>query len=116
MPINPNLNSLAYFEAVARTGRVSLAAAELGVSAAAVSQQLKQLEEQWGVRLFRRKDRRLSLTIDGELLFQTTTSAFRMISRRPLGSSAPAQQPSADDALQPQFRGPLAYTAPQELP
>ncbi|MDW9449594.1 LysR family transcriptional regulator [Sinorhizobium meliloti] len=79
MPINPNLNSLAYFEAVARTGRVSLAAAELGVSAAAVSQQLKQLEEQWGVRLFRRKDRRLSLTIDGELLFQTTTSAFRMI-------------------------------------
>lgn len=79
MPINPNLNSLAYFEAVARTGRVSLAAAELGVSAAAVSQQLKQLEEQWGVRLFRRKDRRLTLTLDGEMLFQATTSAFRMI-------------------------------------
>ncbi|WLS10776.1 LysR substrate-binding domain-containing protein (plasmid) [Shinella sumterensis] len=79
MAINPNLNSLAYFEAVARTGRVSLAAAELGVSAAAVSQQLKQLEEQWGVRLFRRKDRRLSLTLDGETLFQATTNAFRMI-------------------------------------
>lgn len=79
MAISPNLNSLAYFEAVARTGRVSLAAEELGVSAAAVSQQIKQLEEQWGVRLFRRKDRRLSLTIDGEMLFQTTTTAFRMI-------------------------------------
>lgn len=79
MPINPNLNSLAYFEAVARTGRVSLAAAELGVSAAAVSQQLKQLEEQWGVRLFRRDNRRLTLTIDGEMLFQATTTAFRMI-------------------------------------
>jgi DNA-binding transcriptional LysR family regulator len=79
LPINPNLNSLAYFEAVARTGRVSLAAEELGVSAAAVSQQLKQLEEQWGVKLFRRTDRRLTLTIDGEMLFQTTTTAFRMI-------------------------------------
>ncbi|YBV93982.1 LysR substrate-binding domain-containing protein (plasmid) [Phyllobacteriaceae bacterium JZ32] len=79
MPINPNLNTLAYFEAVARTGRVSLAAAELGVSTAAVSQQLKQLEEQWGVRLFRRNNRRLALTIDGEMLFQTTTMAFRMI-------------------------------------
>jgi LysR family transcriptional regulator, glycine cleavage system transcriptional activator len=79
LPINPNLNSLAYFEAVARTGRVSLAAVELGVSAAAVSQQLKQLEEQWGVRLFKREDRRLTLTIDGEMLFQTTTTAFRMI-------------------------------------
>ncbi|WJS85127.1 LysR substrate-binding domain-containing protein [Paracoccus sp. TOH] len=79
MPLNPNLNSLAYFEAVARTGRVTLAAAELGVSTAAVSQQLKQLEEQWGVRLFRRQDRRLTLTLDGEMLFQTTTAAFRMI-------------------------------------
>ncbi len=79
MPISPNLNSLAYFEAVARTGRVSLAAAELGVSTAAVSQQLKQLEEQWGVLLFKRNDRRLTLTIDGEMLFQTTTTAFRMI-------------------------------------
>lgn len=79
MPLNPNLNTLAYFEAVARTGRVTDAAAELGVSTAAVSQQLKQLEEQWGVRLFRRNDRRLSLTQDGEMLFQTTTAAFRMI-------------------------------------
>ncbi|MEI4487419.1 LysR family transcriptional regulator [Frigidibacter sp. MR17.14] len=79
MPISPNLNCLAYFEAVARTGRVSLAAAELGVSPAAVSQQLRQLEEQWGVRLFRRTDRKLTLTLDGERLFQTTTAAFRMI-------------------------------------
>lgn len=79
MPLNPNLNSLAYFEAVARTGRVTDAAVELGVSTAAVSQQLRQLEEQWGVKLFRRQDRRLSLTLDGEMLFQSTTAAFRMI-------------------------------------
>ncbi|WKL25604.1 LysR family transcriptional regulator [Sinorhizobium meliloti] len=77
---------------------------------------MKQLEEQWGVRLFRRKDRRLSLTIDGELLFPDDDECFPDDPRRPLGSSAPAQQPSADDALQPQFRGPLAYAAPQELP
>jgi len=79
VPISPNLNSLAYFEAVARTGRVTLAAEELGVSSAAVSQQLKQLEEKWGVRLFRRKARRLTLTLDGEMLFQATSNAFRMI-------------------------------------
>ena len=77
--VSINLNSLAYFEAVARTGRVSLAAEELGVSPAAVSQQLKQLEEQWGVRLFRRQSRRLTLTLDGEMLFQATSGAFRMI-------------------------------------
>ncbi|MBR3371295.1 MAG: LysR family transcriptional regulator [Rhodobacteraceae bacterium] len=79
MALHPNLNSLAYFEAVARLGRVTLAATELGVSSAAISQQLKALEEQYGVLLFRRENRRLTLTLDGEMLFQATTSALQMI-------------------------------------
>lgn len=79
MALHPNLNSLAYFEAVARLGRVTVAAAELGVSPAAVSQQLKTIEEQYGVRLFQRDKRRLALTLDGEILFQTATSALQLI-------------------------------------
>lgn len=74
-----NLNGMLYFEAVARHGRVSKAAEELGVSPSAVSQQIKLLEQQFGVRLFRRDKRLLSLTIDGERLYQTTSAAFRMI-------------------------------------
>ncbi len=74
-----NLNAMNYFEAVARLGGVSKAAEELGVSPSAVSQQIRQLEQQFGVRLFRREKRRLLLTLDGERLFQTTTQAFRMM-------------------------------------
>ncbi|AUJ65702.1 transcriptional regulator (plasmid) [Aestuarium zhoushanense] len=74
-----NLNAMNYFEAVARLGGVSKAAEELGVSPSAVSQQIRQIEQQFGVRLFRREKRRLLLTLDGERLFQTTTQAFRMM-------------------------------------
>lgn len=71
-----NLKATEYFEAVARLGTVTRAAEELGVSPSAVSQQIKLLEEQFGVRLFRREKRRLVLTLDGDRLFQTTTQAF----------------------------------------
>jgi len=74
-----NLNGMLYFEVVARHGRVSKAAEEIGVSASAVSQQIKLLEQQYGVRLFRRDKRQLSLTLDGERLYQTASVAFRMI-------------------------------------
>src|SRR5690625_1528891 len=74
-----NLRATEYFEAVARLGTVTKAAVELGVSPSAVSQQIRLLEEQFGVRLFRREKRRLVLTLDGDRLFQTTTQAFRAI-------------------------------------
>lgn len=73
------LNGMIYFEAVARRGQISKAAEELEVSASAVSQQIKLLEQRLGVRLFRRDNRRLSLTLDGEHLFQTTVAAFSTI-------------------------------------
>lgn len=74
-----NIRATEHFEAVARLGTVTKAAAELGVSPSAVSQQLRLLESQFGVRLFRREKRRLVLTLDGDRLFQTTTQAFSAI-------------------------------------
>lgn len=71
-----NLKATEYFEAVARLGGVSKAAAELGVSPSAVSQQIRLLESQLGVRLFKREKRRLILTLDGDRMYQTTTQAF----------------------------------------
>lgn len=71
-----NLKATEYFEAAARLGTVTRAAAELGVSPSAVSQQIKLLETQFGVMLFRREKRRLKLTLDGDRLYQTTTQAF----------------------------------------
>ncbi|AUH32240.1 LysR substrate-binding domain-containing protein [Paracoccus tegillarcae] len=74
-----NLNSMAYFEAVARLGQVAKAAAELGVSPSAVSQQVRAIEQQFGVKLFRREGRRLILTMDGERLYRAATQAFHAL-------------------------------------
>lgn len=71
-----NLKATEYFEAAARLGTVTKAAEELGVSPSAVSQQIKLLETQFGVLLFRREKQRLKLTLDGDRLYQTTTQAF----------------------------------------
>lgn len=73
---NINIKAIAYFESVARLGSVGGCAAELGVTPSAVSQQIRVLERQFGVRLFQRDKRRLILTQDGEILFQTATQAL----------------------------------------
>ncbi len=61
----PPLNALRAFEAVARHLSLTKAAAELGVTASALSHQIKGLERYLGLRLFRRAPRRLQLTEAG---------------------------------------------------
>jgi LysR family glycine cleavage system transcriptional activator len=72
MPANPErlpLNALRVFEAVATHLSFTAAAKELGVTTAAVSAQIKALETDIGVPLFRRHTRAVALTQDGaELL------------------------------------------------
>lgn len=75
----PPLNAIAYFEAVARHGGVTTAARELLVSPSAVSQQIRSLEETLGVRLFRRANRRLIPTADGEHLYASASEALELI-------------------------------------
>ncbi|NQV44568.1 MAG: LysR family transcriptional regulator, partial [Rhodospirillales bacterium] len=50
----PPLNALRAFEAAARRASMSAAADELAVTPAAVSHQIKTLEEYFGVALFHR--------------------------------------------------------------
>ena len=62
----PSLNALLVFETAARHQSFTRAAAELGVTQTAVSHQVKALEDELGVVLFRRSPRRLVLTNDGQ--------------------------------------------------
>lgn len=62
----PNLNLLKAFEAAGRHTSFKLAAEELFVTPSAISQQVKTLEEQLGVRLFIRKNRALELSPAGK--------------------------------------------------
>ena len=56
------------FQEVARMGNISAAAQNLFISQSAVSQSIKQLEEQLQVRLFSRSTRGVVLTSEGKLL------------------------------------------------
>ena len=74
-----NLNALRAFEATARKSSFTLAAQELRVTQAAVSHQIRQLEESLGVRLFERAHRRVVLTLPGERLLRSVATAFSEI-------------------------------------
>ncbi|WP_300059497.1 LysR substrate-binding domain-containing protein [uncultured Roseobacter sp.] len=62
----PSITALLAFEAVARLGSATLAAAELSLTQSAVSRQLKALEAQLGVALLAREGRGLVLTAKGQ--------------------------------------------------
>ncbi len=72
----PPLNALRAFEAAARHLSFTKAAEELYVTQAAISHQVKALEEALGVQLFRRLNRRLMLTDAGQLYLPALTEAF----------------------------------------
>ena len=72
----PPLNALRSFEAAARHLNFSKAADELGVTPAAVSHQIKVLEDFLGVSLFRRTARGLLLTDEGQAYLPGVREGF----------------------------------------
>jgi LysR family glycine cleavage system transcriptional activator len=77
----PSLPALRVFDAAARLLSFTRAAEELHVTQAAVSHQIRALEEQLGQPLFKRSTRRLELTAAGQRLLPATTSAFSTLER-----------------------------------
>jgi LysR family glycine cleavage system transcriptional activator len=63
--MEPPLQGMRAFEAVARLGSVSRAASELAVTQPAITQQLRRLEATLGLPLVRRDGRRIALTPQG---------------------------------------------------
>jgi LysR family glycine cleavage system transcriptional activator len=72
IPVGP----LRAFDVAARNLNLTAAAEEMNVTHAAVSRQVKQLEERLGVKLFERLPRGLKLTAHGALLAEGTREAF----------------------------------------
>ena len=77
---NLPLNALRAFEASARHLSFTRAGLELCVTQAAISHQVKSLEENLGVQLFRRLPRGLALTDEALALVPALNQAFRQIS------------------------------------
>lgn len=87
----PPLGSVRAFEAAARHLNFTRAAEELGITQAAVSWQIRALEQRIGVVLFRRGSRGLTLTPAGRKLSPKVTDALAR-----LGAAFDALVPSAN--------------------
>jgi LysR family glycine cleavage system transcriptional activator len=72
----PPLNSMRSFEAAARWLSFTKAAEELSVTPAAVSQQIRQLEDYLGVALFHRMTRAIKLTEEARVVLPLMTEGF----------------------------------------
>jgi LysR family glycine cleavage system transcriptional activator len=77
----PPLNALRAFEAAARHLSFTKAAEELFVTQAAVSHQIKGLEDYLGISLFHRLNRALSLTEAGKAYLPSISAAFDGLDR-----------------------------------
>ncbi len=90
----PPLQAIRVFEAVARHLSFTKAAGELGMTQAAVSYQIKVLEERVGAPLFLRRPRQIVLTGAGQRLAPSVSEAFAI-----LGQAYAAARGGADGVL-----------------
>ncbi|WP_354338900.1 transcriptional regulator GcvA [Variovorax paradoxus] len=77
----PGTRALRTFEAAARHLNFTRAADEVGLTPAAVSYQIKEIEDQLGVVLFTRTSRSIQLTPAGAVLFEATADALDTLHR-----------------------------------
>ncbi len=75
----PSLSALRAFAAFAEARSLEQAGARIGVTHAAISQQIRALEGELGVALVDRGGRRLTLTVDGQRLAEALSQGFSQI-------------------------------------
>jgi LysR family glycine cleavage system transcriptional activator len=85
MALLPPLETLRVFEVACRHGSYSEAARELHVTHSAVSQRIRQLEEELGLTLFERQGNRMVLTPSGLRLQAGVKNAFFGVQSSPGG-------------------------------
>lgn len=99
----PPLNALRAFEASARQLSFTKAAEELFVTQAAISHQIKSLEEHLGIKLFMRKNRALLLTEEGQSYYLDIKDIFNAIKESTERLLARGAKGAITVSLQPSF-------------
>ncbi|MCO7508263.1 transcriptional regulator GcvA [Serratia fonticola] len=99
----PPLNALRVFDAAARHLSFTKAAEELFVTQAAVSHQIKSLEDFLGLKLFRRRNRSLLLTEEGQSYYLDIKEIFSSINEATRKLQARSAKGALTVSLPPSF-------------
>ncbi|NHB97812.1 transcriptional regulator GcvA [Photorhabdus stackebrandtii] len=99
----PPLNALRVFDAAARHLSFTKAAEELFVTQAAVSHQMKSLEDFLGLKLFRRRNRSLLLTEEGQSYYLDIKEIFTSINEATCKLQARSAKGALTVSLSPSF-------------
>ena len=99
----PPLNALRVFDAAARHLSFTKAAEELFVTQAAVSHQMKSLEDFLGLKLFRRRNRSLLLTEEGQSYYLDIKEIFSAINDATRKLQARSAKGALTVSLSPSF-------------
>ena len=99
----PPLNALRAFEASARHLSFTRAAEELFVTQAAISHQIKSLEEHLGIKLFMRKNRALLLSEEGQSYYLDIKDVFNSLHEATEKLLARGAKGAITVSLQPSF-------------
>lgn len=99
----PPLNALRVFDAAARHLSFTKAADELFVTQAAVSHQMKSLEDFLGLKLFRRRNRSLLLTEEGQSYYLDIKEIFSSINEATRKLQARSAKGALTVSLSPSF-------------
>ena len=99
----PPLNALRVFDAAARHLSFTRAAEELFVTQAAVSHQIKSLEDFLGLKLFRRRNRSLLLTEEGQSYFLDIKEIFSQLTEATRKLQARSAKGALTVSLLPSF-------------
>lgn len=74
-----DLRQLRFFLTVIDSGGFTRAAEKLNIAQSAISIGIKKLEEELEVKLFNRRERKITLTVEGESLAQNARNIFRKV-------------------------------------
>ncbi len=76
-----DIRVLQYFVTIARERTISRAAERLHLTQPTLSRQLKDLEEELAVSLFNRSNREMTLTEDGQYLYNRAQEILKLVNK-----------------------------------
>lgn len=76
-----DIRVLQYFVTIARERTISRAAEQLHLTQPTLSRQLKDLEEELAVSLFNRSNREMTLTEDGQYLYNRAQEILKLVNK-----------------------------------